>query len=150
MHSYLLSCVKFFETPPGYSIHGISQASIPESVVIPFSWGSSQPRDWTRVFCIGRQIFHCLSHQGSPCMYTQSLHLCPNICDSMDRSLPGSSVHGIFPAWILEWVAMPSSRGSSWPRDRAHVFCIARIAGGFFTDEPPGKFREACCCCCCC
>ena len=45
MHAYLLSCVQFFETPPGYSIHGISQASIPESVVIPFSWGSSQPRD---------------------------------------------------------------------------------------------------------
>ena len=98
-------------SPPGSSIHGISQASILESVAIPFSWGSSQPRDWTRVFCIGRQIFYGLGHQGSPCMYTQSLHLGPNICDSMDCGLPGSSVHGVFPAWILEWVAMPFLQG---------------------------------------
>ena len=45
-------------------------------------------------------------------------------------SLPGSSVHGIFQARILEWVAIPFSRGSSWPRDQTWVSCIA---GGFFT-----------------
>ena len=45
-------------------------------------------------------------------------------------SPPGSSVHGIFQARILEWVAMPSSRGSSHPRDQTQVFCIA---GRFFT-----------------
>ena len=39
--------------------------------------------------------------------------LCPALCDAMDCSLPGSSVHGILQARILEWVAMPSSRGSS-------------------------------------
>ena len=39
---------------------------------------------------------------------------------------PGSSVHGILQARILEWVAMPSSRGSSWPRDRTCVSCIGR------------------------
>ena len=44
-----------------------------------------------------------------------------SICDPMDRSLPGSSVHGILQARILEWVAMPSSRGSSRPRDRTHI-----------------------------
>ena len=38
-------------------------------------------------------------------------------CDPMDRSPPGSSIPGILQARILEWVAMPSSRGSSWPRD---------------------------------
>ena len=38
-------------------------------------------------------------------------------CDPMDCSPPGSSVHGILQARILEWVAMPSSRRSSWPRD---------------------------------
>ena len=42
----------------------------------------------------------------------------------MDCSLPGSSVHRIFQARILKWVAMPSSRGSSQPRDRTHVSCI--------------------------
>ena len=48
----------------------------------------------------------------------------------MDYSPPGSSVHGILQARILEWVAMPSYRGSSQPRDRTQV---SRIAGGFFT-----------------
>ena len=38
---------------------------------------------------------------------------CPALCDSMDCSLPGSSVHGIFQARVLEWVAISSSRGSS-------------------------------------
>ena len=47
--------------------------------------------------------------------------LCPILCDPMDCSPPGSSVHGTFQARILEWVAMPSSRASSRPRDRTHV-----------------------------
>ena len=42
---------------------------------------------------------------------------CPTLCNSMDRSLPGSSVHGILQARISEWVVIPFSRGSSWPRD---------------------------------
>ena len=42
---------------------------------------------------------------------------CPTLCDPVDCSLPGSSVHGIRQARILEWVAMSSSRGSSRPRD---------------------------------
>ena len=46
----------------------------------------------------------------------QSLQSC-RLCDFMDCSLPGSSVCGIFQARILEWVVMPSSRGSSQPRD---------------------------------
>ena len=46
---------------------------------------------------------------------------------------------GILQARILEWVAMPSSRGSSQPRDQTHVSCIT---GGFFTIEPPGKSKN--------
>ena len=41
----------------------------------------------------------------------------PTLCNPMDCSLPGSSVHGILQARILKWVALPFSRGSSWPRD---------------------------------
>ena len=48
------------------------------------------------------------------CLVAQSY---PTLCDPIDCSPPGSSVHGIFQARILEWVAMPSSRGSSQPRD---------------------------------
>ena len=50
----------------------------------------------------------------------------PTLCDPMGCSPPGSSVHGILQARILEWVAMPSSRGSSQPRDRTHIACIDR------------------------
>ena len=52
------------------------------------------------------------------------------VCNRMDCSPPGSSVHGILQARILEWVAMSSSRGSSQPRDRAQV---SHTAGRFFT-----------------
>ena len=45
------------------------------------------------------------------------LQLCPALCDPMNCSLPGSSVHGILQARILEWVAIPSFRGYSQPRD---------------------------------
>ena len=60
-------------------------------------------------------------------LVTQS---CRTLCDPMDHSLPGSSVRAILQARILEWVAVPSSRGSSQPRDWTRVFSIA---GRFFT-----------------
>ena len=53
-------------SPPDSSVHGILQARILEWVAISFSRGSSQPRDWTRVSCICRQMLYPLSHQGSP------------------------------------------------------------------------------------
>ena len=60
-------------------------------------------------------------------MCVKSLQLCPTLCDPMYYSLPGSSVHGILQARILEWVAMPSSTGSSSPRDPICVSCISHI-----------------------
>ena len=54
----------------------------------------------------------------------------------MSCSPPGSSVHGIFQARILEWVAISFSRGSSWPRDQTQVSCIAgRLLTGWATRE---------------
>ena len=55
------------------------------------------------------------------CSVAQS---CMTLCDAMDCSPPGSSVHGIPQARILEWVAISSSRGSSGPRDRTRISCI--------------------------
>ena len=55
---------------------------------------------------------------------------CPTLCKPVDCSLPGSSVHGILQARILEWVAIPFFRRSSQPRDRTQV---SYIADGFFT-----------------
>ena len=50
---------------------------------------------------------------------------CPTLCDPVDCSAPCSSIHGILQARILKWVAISFSRGSSGPRDRTQVFCIA-------------------------
>ena len=66
-----------------------------------------------------------------PCMHAKSLQSCPTLCNPMDRSPSGSSVPGIFQARILEWVAVPSSRGSSRLRDRtriSYISCIGRWA----------------------
>ena len=64
------------------------------------------------------------------------IQLCPTLCDPVDFSPPGSFVYGILQARILEWVAIPFSRGSSLPRDQTQV---SHIAGGFVTAEPPGN-----------
>ena len=58
--------------------------------------------------------------------------LCPTLCDPVDCSLLGSSIHGIFQARVLEWVAISFSRGSSQTRDQTWVF---RIIGRLFTDH---------------
>ena len=91
-----------------------------------------------------------LAPNQQPLLLLESIHrvsVCVCVClvmsDSLrpyglKRSLPVSSVHGILQASISipEWVAMPSSRGSSPPRDGT---CVSCIAGRFFTTEPPGK-----------
>ena len=63
----------------------------------------------------------------------KSLQLCPTLCDPMDHSPPGSSVHGILQARILQWVAMPSSRGSSNPGIKPSYLLSPALAGWFFT-----------------
>ena len=63
----------------------------------------------------------------------------PILSDPMDCSSPGSSVNGISQARVLEWVAILSSRGSSWPRNWTHISYDFCIAGRFFTTEPMGK-----------
>ena len=79
------------------------------------------------------------------CVCAQSLQSCLTRCDPMDCSPPGSLVHGILQARILEWVAIPSSRRLSQSRDRTPVSCVSCIAGNFFyhwatREAPPGKY----------
>ena len=57
------------------------------------------------------------------------VQLCLTVCDPMDCILPGPSVHGIFQARVLKWVAISYSRGASWPKSPASP----ALAGGFFT-----------------
>ena len=93
------------------------------------------------VFIICIYITHAYTHthihrkrhlfQGLEVKESEFTQLCPTHCDPMDSSLPGSSIHGIFQARILEWVAISFSRGSSPPRDLTQV---SRTAGRLFTN----------------
>ena len=78
----------------------------------------------------GSQVYSI--HFWTPWFYVVVLvdQSCLTLCGLMDCSPPGSSVHGILQARVLEWVATPFSRGSAWPRDRTRFSCTA---GGFFT-----------------
>ena len=64
---------------------------------------------------------------------------CLILCDPMDRGPPGFSVHGMLQARITEWVAISSSRGSSWLRDQTLVFCVSFISSQTFNTESPEK-----------
>ena len=83
----------------------------------------------------GREIS---GRSSSVCICYVVFQPCPTLCNTTDCSLPGSFVHGILQARILEWVTMPSSRGSSPPRDRTQV---SPIAGRFFTDWALGDLK---------
>ena len=89
-----------------------------------------------------RRVLYHLSHQWSPNISEEIsiwvicklcvvvAQSCPTLCDPMDCSPPGSAVHGILQARILEWVAISFSRGSSQTRDQAQIACIV---GRLFT-----------------
>ena len=114
-------------SPRGSPVHSISRARILEWVNISFSRESSQARDWTHISFTGRQT---LSLGRLLTWSVKIAQLCLTLCDPVNCSPPGSSVHGILQARIMEWVAVPFSRGSPQPKDGPQV---SRIAGGFLT-----------------
>ena len=89
------------------------------------------PKDRMVYLQLFAQDLWCMSSTGL-CVCAPSLQSCLTLCDLMDSSPPGSSVHRILQARILEWVAMPSSRGSSQLRDQTH---ISLAAGRVFPAE---------------
>ena len=99
------------------------------------SWAHPRPaRAETPATCV---LINSPSDSGAHSyLRTTDLGLaCMTLCNPMDYSLPGSSIHGILQARILEWDAMPSSRGSSWLRDQTWVSWGSYIAGGVFTHD---------------
>ena len=92
-------------------------ASLEHSLFLPGAWSPCLGSPWR--------------YLGKKCevKWSEVAQLCPTLCDPMDCSLPGS-IHGIFQARILEWVAISFSTVSSWPRDRTQV---SHIAGRCFT-----------------
>ena len=67
----------------------------------------------------------CMAKPNTTYMCAKSLQSSLTFCDPVDCDLPGSSVHGILHARILEWVVSPSSRGSSQPRDQT---CMSYVS----------------------
>ena len=83
-----------------------------------------------------------------PHVHARSFQSCPTLCDPMEYRLPGSSVQEILQARILEWVAMPSFRGSSQPRDQTHVSCFGRrffITSTTLVPQPRIRPMHPCC-----
>ena len=78
--------------------------------------------------------------KNSLCVCPKSLQSCMAFCSPMDCSPPGSSVHGILHTRALGWVAMPSSRGSSQPRDwTPYLLCLLHWQAGSLPRVSPGK-----------
>ena len=112
------------------SMEWIPQAREVQWVAISFSRGSSRPGDWTQVCCTAGRLFTNWDPRKTLQKKVLVAQSCPTLCDPMGCSFSGSSLHGIFQANILEWVTIPFSRGSFWPRDWTWVSCNA---GWFYT-----------------
>ena len=100
---------------PGYCLHCWDLSSY---------WANEKEKGEERIKEIYRFIYN---FSPQLLMHAKLLQAYATLRDPMDCSPPDSSVHGILQARILEWVPMPSSRRSAWPRGRSHVFCISWI-----------------------
>ena len=104
--------------------HGLQHTRPPCPSPTPWVYSNSRPlSQWchpTISFSVV-PFFSC--PQSAAAAAAKSLQSCLTLCDPMDCSLPGFSVHVILQARTLEWVAMPSSRRFSWPRDQTCVSC---------------------------
>ena len=111
------------------------------------SWIKSQCYEILNLICISYDRGQTYRNSGQftknlpfiVCVLENSLHLCLTLCDHMDHSPPGSSVHRILQARILEWVAMRSSRASCWPRYQTLILCLLHWQMDSLTLAPPGK-----------
>ena len=149
--AWVFSCVRLFKAPMDHNLQGSSLHGIIPAIIhmhIPTFWDSI-PIKVIREYWVEFPVLSSRSLLAIYFIYSSmymsipisSLHLCiwicmlyaefspVRLCDPVDCVPPGSSVHGILQARVLKWVAMPSSRGSSQPRDRicvSYVSCICR------------------------
>ena len=106
----------------------------------PLSFFCSSATVFRRLVCETARSFVISFDTEILCLRAQSLPSCPTLWGTVDHSLPGSSLHGILQARILEWVAISSSRGFSWLRDQTCIYCIGRwILYHWATREAPPK-----------
>ena len=79
------------------------------------------------ILLVKKRKVYFIRHYRHECVcYAKLLQSCLTFCDPMDYSPPGSSIHGIFQAGNLKWVAISFSRASSWPRDWTYSPCMVR------------------------
>ena len=81
----------------------------------------------------------CLVTINRRCLVAQP---CLTLCNPLDYSPQSYPVHELFQARILEWVAISSFRGSSWPRDQTHISCVSCISDRFLTAKAPGNWKK--------
>ena len=116
-----------------YCLCGVCAVWCLHSLEIKKSFRGDNPRGRGKG-TVGFHDFHSNSFSFTPfspyAICVLGAQSCPTLCNPRHCSPPGSSVHGILQARVLEWVAIPFSRGSSWPRNRTWV---SYIAGRFFT-----------------
>ena len=124
--SCLTLCDSIDCSPQGFSVHEDSPGKNTGVGCHALLQGIFPTQELNQGPLLCRQIRYQLSYQKE----SEVAQLGLTLCDPMDCSLLGSSVHGIFQARVLEWVAISFSRGSSQPRDRTQV---SRIAGRHFT-----------------
>ncbi len=128
---------------PSFSVHGIFQSRILKWGAISSSRETFQSRDRLHISCTGRWVLYCwatsASHTYSCKEFSSFSQSCLTLCDPMDCSPPGSSVHGIHQARILKWVAISYSRVSSLPGIESRS---PRLQADSLPSEPPGKPRN--------
>ena len=110
--------VEYYTDGPIKSVHFVLNMRLGWG---PWSWGLMH---WNNLYYT---IWHVRASWTicSLCVCVLATQSCPTLWDPMDCNPPGFSVHGILQACILEWIAMPSSRGASQPRDQTQISCIA-------------------------
>ena len=128
LFNFLRNCQAIFQR--GYTILYFHQPcvmvliSLPPQQCLSFSSGSRYPSGCEVDSHCGFDLYFsndCMLGLFSCAACAKLLQSCPTLWDPMNCRPPDSSVHGILQVRILEWVAMPSSRGSSQPRDQTHI-----------------------------
>ena len=115
--------------------NNIKQFSVTECSMIRTlvtTWAQQCSNSWLFFSDLQQVLFTvcvcvCVCTRTRACVHTKLLQSCPTLCNPMENSLPGSPVHGILQTRILEWVAMPSSKGSSGSRDRIHFLHLTHV-----------------------
>ena len=100
-----------------------------------WEYQTTRPASWEIYMQVRKQQWELDMEQ----QFSSVAQSCPILWDPINCSPPGSSIHGIFQARILEWVASSSSKGSSWSRDWVCASNVSSTADRFFSTEPLGK-----------